>query len=629
LRQTLAVAMLVALAGVGGACFHHKAPAAASTQPVTTVQVTAPKGAPASTVAFTPPPPLGAEPSADDSRPGGAYLEAIHAQIHPLWAQNFLESLRLQLPPDNQLNRPALYVVVDMAIAADGTLHDVLLQHPTGFNPFDQAAVQIVRDASPYPKPPADLASDDGYVHVTWTLARDVRQCSPADAQVVVEEAPLAQAVKLLVQRGDVVEAGQRIIKEAPAGQQVDAASLFARVLLRQALVDPDPKIRAAACTAVGASGDASALDEIATNLGDENASVRQAAALAVAALAGPTDATGPGPSPSSAAPAPAAPASPASAAATGPALQKLLTDANAGVVQAAVVALAALGQSPAATAALGDGLSSSDPGVQAQAATELTGSGDPALAAPLAAILGGKDASPKAVAARAAAATALGSLPTADATHPLMHALTDPNADVRAAAARALGKLKSPGKGPYYALLDLFKDPSAEVRAAVAAAAVRIGGADAVGELYAIVKDPDPGVGSSIAGALAGVPGPDALQILRDELASKNAVVREAAAASLAARADGVDILAGLLKDADPLVRAVAVAQAADQSTAVQILGGTSVGEPIMAASFQALARLHALPAGTAAAIQALAAASRADQVGLAGAWLEAAAPR
>jgi len=122
-------------------------------------------------------------------------------------------------------------------------------------------------------------------------------------------------------------------------------------------------------------------------------------------------------------------------------------------------------------------------------AAIALATSTDPACAPGLIKLLGNAKAHPD---ARAAAATALGSIDDPAAKKALAEAAKDAPPAVRGAA--MLAQIRpGAGRAKVIAMETLLRDPSPDLRAAAAAGVVRAGGDTNLDDLYVLFKDNDP----------------------------------------------------------------------------------------------------------------------------------------
>ena len=148
-----------------------------------------------------------------------------------------------------------------------------------------------------------------------------------------------------------------------------------------------------------------------------------------------------------------------------------------------------------------------------------------------------------------------------------LINQLRNESADVRRAAARALGQMGSAAKDAVPHLVELLKDTHAYVRrdATRSLGWMHSAAKDAVPHLVELLEDPDPGVRKAAADALGqiGSVAKDAVPKLLELLKDPGGGVRWAAADALgqmgSAAKDAVPHLVELLKDPDEDVRMAA----------------------------------------------------------------------
>ena len=117
-------------------------------------------------------------------------------------------------------------------------------------------------------------------------------------------------------------------------------------------------------------------------------------------------------------------------------------------------------------------------------------------------------------------------------AVGPLTDALQDANAEVRKAAARALGELRD--QRAVAPLLKTLADEDAEVRESAAQALGEIRDTTATSALIQAVKDPNPGVRKSAILALANMRSTDALNAILAAIKDADPSVRKAAVEAL-----------------------------------------------------------------------------------------------
>ena len=134
----------------------------------------------------------------------------------------------------------------------------------------------------------------------------------------------------------------------------------------------------------------------------------------------------------------------------------------------------------------------------------------------------------------RMAAANALGRLDQSEAVPELTARFDDPDPRVRARAARACGEIGDPRAAA--GLEELLADPSVGVRRAAAAALGQIGGRRALGALLELYDDPDPRVRRIAVSGLGEFDSDRPIDALATAVTDEAAPVRRAAVFSLIA---------------------------------------------------------------------------------------------
>jgi len=239
-------------------------------------------------------PPLPAPPPAKAGGRGSTYLDTVAAQLQPAWGQ-FLEDCRLRLPADHPLNRATLTVTAELVVADDGRVVRQKIIQGSGNGDFDTAVFDVMGDASPLPKPPAQLKSDDQLVHVQWTFARDGRQAGAATAQVMDVQLPLLGVVESMLGAGKLAPAARRIAAAKPDDpDRLVAAEKAVVVALKEALVSSDRLVRRAAAEAVGRTRVQALAPDVQRLVFPSADTALQIAAINAAAMLGdPGDSTG------------------------------------------------------------------------------------------------------------------------------------------------------------------------------------------------------------------------------------------------------------------------------------------------------------------------------------------------
>jgi TonB family protein len=153
------------------------------------------------------------------------FLRAVHARVHPTWADSILRNAAERLPATHPLNDPKRSAVVRVSLIPDGSLVELTVEQSSGSPEFDAAVLAAFPDIS-FPQAPDESLSDDGRAYLRWTFARDRRQCS--GISVLIKEGPLDVALTgLLAHRRD-REALRRVRAAGPAALE-GAVTMLAR----------------------------------------------------------------------------------------------------------------------------------------------------------------------------------------------------------------------------------------------------------------------------------------------------------------------------------------------------------------------------------------------------------------
>ncbi len=208
-------------------------------------------------VAATLPNDKAAEPAVMGGPNDLEYLRKLHAHVHKRWADNFLQLIGQNLKLSDPLNDPTRVAEADVIIGGDGKLLNVTLTKRSGFAGFDDAIPEILKDSSPFPKPPQAARSDDDNLHVHWTFARDERRCS--GIAVLHVDDPLEVAIPKLMRTGRRDEIVGRVIAARASGLPADpAVSALAKEWLVGAAKQPWVTMKIA--TSLADRGDADAI---------------------------------------------------------------------------------------------------------------------------------------------------------------------------------------------------------------------------------------------------------------------------------------------------------------------------------------------------------------------------------
>jgi TonB family protein len=124
-----------------------------------------------------------------DKKEAAAYLDAMHKKIHPFFVGRELAAFDKQ-PASSPWNDQDAYAVVFMTVDEAGKLTDVNMVKGTGVPELNQAIRRSIKDASPFPKPPAAILSSDKKARIRWQFHRDPKkECMPTHAWPMIVEA--------------------------------------------------------------------------------------------------------------------------------------------------------------------------------------------------------------------------------------------------------------------------------------------------------------------------------------------------------------------------------------------------------------------------------------------------------
>lgn len=432
-----------------------------------------------------------AEPPIAQSGPEGAYLTEMHRRIHPRWIETFVKTVASTHPATHPFNDLRREVTIRVSIRWDGTVADLKVQRPSGSPAFDGVGLDMLRKSAPYPFATGDVVSDDGYVHVAWTFARDQRACAARPRLLRVED-PLDIALPRLLAQHRVPEALRRVGDAAKSGHD-DAVDGFARLYLRRPTGDPILDVAAAAALAAG--GDRSQIEKLRSALGSAVTAPVAARALADAGVD------------------------------VCPQLAGELAQGSPGARDAALAAVEGLGQS----ARDEKDFAACQPGLTATLSDRRQ---------------------PRALRMRALALLARRAPGSSrDAMLALEH---DPDLGVRGAAILASVR-KGGGRAELYRLAPMLRHHAVEVRAAASAGVVRASGDAALDQLYRLWRETDARPAEAVARELAEMDTPASAEFL-GRLAEKNvSAIKMAAVRALAARQDAAakTLLAALCETA------------------------------------------------------------------------------
>jgi TonB family protein len=121
-------------------------------------------------------------PLGSERVPFAKYFIGMHARIHPLFGDSFLESLGSAAATD-PMNDADLHTRLEIVIDRTGKVFRIGVVRTSGLPAFDAAVLEAVDRAQPFERPPAEVVSADGNVYMHWIFFRDERcACSTMNA---------------------------------------------------------------------------------------------------------------------------------------------------------------------------------------------------------------------------------------------------------------------------------------------------------------------------------------------------------------------------------------------------------------------------------------------------------------
>jgi outer membrane biosynthesis protein TonB len=121
--------------------------------------------------------------------PFASFIARMHRSIHELWGFGFLEELEAK-SASSPYNDRSLVSKLEIVLNGDGTVDKVTVIRPSGYLPYDVAAIDVVYSAGPYADPPRAIRSRNGKIYVHWTFHRDERQCATSGVDYYILDNP-------------------------------------------------------------------------------------------------------------------------------------------------------------------------------------------------------------------------------------------------------------------------------------------------------------------------------------------------------------------------------------------------------------------------------------------------------
>jgi TonB family protein len=146
------------------------------------------------------------------------YLRAVHKLIGSEWEVGVLARASSTFPPTHPANQRSLMAEVAISLDLDGQLTAMRVSKSSGYQPFDESALGVMRLARKLP--PLPRSAGEGFTTLFWRFHRDERSCSPAFARLESKPLTPEEAMRRALARGK-LEQAMRILRSAGAAPAV------------------------------------------------------------------------------------------------------------------------------------------------------------------------------------------------------------------------------------------------------------------------------------------------------------------------------------------------------------------------------------------------------------------------
>jgi TonB family protein len=179
---------------------------------------------------FTVPLAHGVTPSKETQR---KYLKKISPSIVQLWDNNVIVLAQMLIKSNASFNSKKLAVTIEINIKPNGKVASTNLVTSSGNDPFDDTALAAVSSLPKFSVPPATLLSDDGLVHIFWTLKRVKPYSSIEHASIRFVKYTTPHAIANFLAQGLVNKAWKRLLSEVKSkGLKKKSLDAFIRGIL-------------------------------------------------------------------------------------------------------------------------------------------------------------------------------------------------------------------------------------------------------------------------------------------------------------------------------------------------------------------------------------------------------------
>ncbi len=156
------------------------------------------------------------------------YLKQVLPHIRKIWDDNVIQLAGMLLRATHSFNNKGLVVSVEINVAPTGKVSSTGLVASSGYDPFDDTALDAVSSLDRLPPPPKALLSDDGKVHMFWTLKRVKPYSGVQLSQIRYVRYSTSMAVTKSLEQGLYALAWARLVRDgAKSGLPTEALDAF------------------------------------------------------------------------------------------------------------------------------------------------------------------------------------------------------------------------------------------------------------------------------------------------------------------------------------------------------------------------------------------------------------------
>ncbi len=146
------------------------------------------------------------------------YIQQLEPHLARVWDESVILMAGLLLQPGEAFNQKGLKVSLEIQIGTTGRVSNASVVSSSGNEAFDDTALDAVLHLRDLPRPSDELLSDDGLVHVFWTLQRSEPFSTSKGASVRYVRFTPENAVIQNLRNGMIGPAWTRVLNTGSAG---------------------------------------------------------------------------------------------------------------------------------------------------------------------------------------------------------------------------------------------------------------------------------------------------------------------------------------------------------------------------------------------------------------------------